>query len=342
MIPQPLAVRRSAGRPDARRGGFTLIEMVLATSLGGMVVLACLGVLGMIQRGDTTLARRSTQTTELSTLHGLVQAALGSLMMSNDQRPAEDEADADPTSEAQPEIRPRMILAEDPAVAPLARRAAYAAGGSGRQVTRPQVFELVLSSPVAGYDRPADLSDDASAQLDETRLAVRGVFELRPDRDDTWALWWRPVLEDGSPITTDLAYEQSAVRLAGGLTQLRWQVFHDSQRKTAFEATWSDDLPAYIELELTTSSGLYANWMFEVGWSSGPEIVTPETEVPAETDDTPAGTPGGPQTDGLAGGRPGAPGGGNRLGPGGRPTDGRRPNRPNAPREMPPGAGGRP
>lgn len=309
------------------RRGFTLVEMVLATSLGTMVIIASIGVLGMTSRADTTLARRSTQTIELGTLHGLMQEAFSSLLMSSDARPV---ADDDGDDADQIIIRPRMILTEDPTTAPLARRAAYAAGGSGRQITRPQVLELVLSTPIAGFGLPADLPDEIVASINETRLASRGVLELRPDDDknNTWALWWRPVLDDGSPIAPELELYQdrAAVRLAGGLTQLRWQVYHERERKTAFEATWSDDLPAYVELELTTSSGLYANWMFEVGWSSGPETqALPEPEGLADPNDPDAAPGGGFLANGTPGGRAG--GGGNRLGPrtGGRTRDGTRP-----------------
>ena len=37
---------------------------------------------------------------------------------------------------------------------------------------------------------------------------------------------------------------------------------------------WEKELPAYVEFEIQTKTGLYANWMFEIGWTKGPELAT--------------------------------------------------------------------
>jgi hypothetical protein len=99
------------------------------------------------------------------------------------------------------------------------------------------------------------------------------------------------------------------------------------QQLTELSATGLQDLPAYVEMKVSTASGLTANWMFEVGWTNGPE-----TMDEAQQDGTLAGGggpggPGGGPGNGRFGGGPGGPGGpGNargqfnanlRVGPGG-------------------------
>jgi len=70
------------------RRAFTMVEMLLALTLASSVSLACIGVLGMMTRGDATLSDRSIATRELATLHGLLQETFGSLVMSDAERPS--------------------------------------------------------------------------------------------------------------------------------------------------------------------------------------------------------------------------------------------------------------
>jgi hypothetical protein len=37
-------------------------------------------------------------------------------------------------------------------------------------------------------------------------------------------------------------------------------------------------LPAYIEFQIQTSTGIRAEWMFEVGWAKGPEVRKPRNK----------------------------------------------------------------
>jgi hypothetical protein len=96
-------------------------------------------------------------------------------------------------------------------------------------------------------------------------------------------------------------------------------VFHGREYHDEFAAEWADELPAYIELTMETADGLYAEWMFEIGWTSGGE--TAELEDVLDTgDDQGEGEPGG------VGGTVGEPGsttrGGSRLGQPGAPGEG--------------------
>lgn len=255
------------------RRAFTMLELVLAMSMASMVGVGAFAVLNMMNRGDRTLESRSTQVRELATLHGLLQDALGSLVMSNAERPntnvggesLEQDLEAlmefDGIDDDQP-VRPRMILRED--------LSGLAQSAEGRNT--PQSFELVLRDGIASYNEPEGLSDAELAALQRGREAIRGVLELRPE-GSAWALWWRPVDEHGGPIRDDHEShrEQSALRLCGGLNGFQWKAFYRGDRLPTYKATWSNDLPAYFELEVSTTTGLYASWMFEVGWTTAAE-----------------------------------------------------------------------
>lgn len=148
------------------------------------------------------------------------------------------------------------------------------------------------------------LSDEAD---EEPVRAIRGVFELHPQlRKDTgagsvmpealssgaplWELWWVPLPPRGDdPIdTTDARSveaaqrerQQAAIaggagqpyRVAGNIAFLEWKMFQGRTRRTAYEAAYWSDLPAYVEMEVETADGLTGNWLFEVSADQGLEV----------------------------------------------------------------------
>lgn len=138
--------------------------------------------------------------------------------------------------------------------------------------------------------------DDASAP---TVRAVRGAFELRPQRRDlpsgasqvaiaeadtagagaveAWELWWIPVV-DADPFAprSQATIATEPFKVAQDLRYLRWRFFDDREKKETYSAIWRDQLPAYVEVEAQTTAGLIASWLFEVEWASGPETLEPE------------------------------------------------------------------
>ncbi|MFN9976155.1 MAG: hypothetical protein ACK58T_40285, partial [Phycisphaerae bacterium] len=64
------------------------------------------------------------------------------------------------------------------------------------------------------------------------------------------------------------------VLLADNLVKCNWKLYSEGQRRPAHHAVWEKELPAYVEFELQTRTGLYANWMFEIGWTKGPELAS--------------------------------------------------------------------
>jgi hypothetical protein len=172
-----------------------------------------------------------------------------------------------------------------------------------------QMFEMVVHTPPAGRpprraasiieapddedslerakdDDPDGTRRDAPRLVSPTGKIYRGAFVLRPTADasgqppasdtpDSWTLWWQPLppaREDGNPPSAaEIAGYALPIEVASDIAYLRWQVFDDRVRKQDYAGVWRLDLPAYVEVELATTAGLWANWMFEVDWVDGSE-----------------------------------------------------------------------
>jgi len=294
-----------------------------------------------------------------------------------------EEDEENPAWDGQGE-RPRIILQTDHSN-DLARSLTLIAPPPGDPMGMPQRFEAVLPrSPIPSSLRLPTQGWLASGIDVENDLevygisgAVRGVFEFRPngsremllaqagysvaggevqglDREPGWTMWWRPIfpeevarLNAGEPETEAdiLAAAIEAYPIIRGIKRARFLAFDNGYRLVNYAARTASDLPAYIELEIETWSGIYANWMFEVGWVNGADPTSPSDEPTPDAADTPEGegvntpSPGGtPQPQRLTpggtrspGSRPGTidrqrrpdstiprrdPGGGNRTGGG--------------------------
>ncbi len=130
--------------------------------------------------------------------------------------------------------------------------------------------------------------------------AVRGAFELRPvpqaqlnamsvpeDSKPLWELWWVPLpprFADDDAENAELTAIQppdvlqpvgQPYRLASKIEALEWRVFVKNQRQTTYTLAYTNDIPAYVEMELKTRSGFTANWLFELNWVSGAEVNQP-------------------------------------------------------------------
>jgi len=264
-----------------------------------------------------------------------------------------DEAEAgDEQAGAETIKLPRLLLEPDtdPTLTSLISSARL--GGGGGPVAVPQRLEVVLSSVpirpptvqstvwanalVGVEDLEAEEAAEAAGVEDYD--GVRGAFVLRPDDptlraaaartargDDRvgWTLWWQPLDDRSEPA-----------RVASGLAACNFQMFREREMVTELVGANAEELPTYIQLEVETLSGLYANYLFEVVWT-----VDVEDESASATSG--AGGAGG---DGGQGGNQaqndqfgGGPGGGRRGG--GRPQDGEQSGRPKplTPQSAPPG-----
>lgn len=129
-------------------------------------------------------------------------------------------------------------------------------------------------------------ADDDSRLPDAVGAAVRGAFELRPaarsadpSRPRSWSLYWQPLTPLPSTRSEAERTEPPPVAVPNGppvevatdLEYVHWQVFRQRERWSAHRGLFYSDLPAYIEMEVRTIDGVWANWMFEVDWAIGSE-----------------------------------------------------------------------
>ncbi len=364
---------RKMKRTPSRRG-FTLIETILAATLGSMVLLVTVGIFMFAASSERSFARRFDHASDMARLQVTLRRAMQTLVMKENATGVQNAAAAEETA---PVDRPRIWLGPDDVAA------GYIEGGRARPqgAASVQRLELVLSTPplpnallgpAAGWASPGSLDalDFSLADLEgENTGGVRGVFELRPDgqrerlmrsvgldrpnwpipgkNDEVtgWTLWWRPMtieeidhLEAGGAwLSDEVQTDAGQMRLAAaapllrGLTECRWLFFDDRTKLEAYQGLEMNDLPAYVELEVRTKSGLYANWMLEMGWTVGadPSAEEEEDASGAEGDANDEAGDGG--AGGAAGQRESLTGGRGRTNPGGTRRGGRT-NEPAPPR----------
>ncbi len=346
------------------RRGFTMLEVVMAASLGALVVIACLSVMYTMQRTDEMLAKRAEHAGDLERLRMVAQRATTTLVMSTDRLPPAPRSGEQDVGAGSRFGRfqageagglapvPRLILEDDQRAGGWVMRST---GGRDFQADASPVqrIEFVLSDPPvpsaesdffarAGLREGERLSrrDSQSRFANESRFskesrfagsapenvrsknegvktaaedpsikkadtfgesgeedlgsvrAVRGALEVRPQRPsgrtireaaandeevpEAYEVWWVPLppRENGSdrPSEEAIGLAGDPVKVAGNLRFVKWRLFDDREWKSALEATWFQQLPAYMELSAETTSGMTAKWLFEVDWATGPEV----------------------------------------------------------------------
>lgn len=88
--PEALLSRTGLARRAPSRPGFTLIELVVAMALGAIVVTSTFAIFGMIDRADKLQSRRLDRAQELAIAHLVMSRAFTTLLMSDEQVPADD------------------------------------------------------------------------------------------------------------------------------------------------------------------------------------------------------------------------------------------------------------
>jgi hypothetical protein len=144
---------------------------------------------------------------------------------------------------------------------------------------------------------------DEEADYPDVR-AFRGAFELRPrpapnapagtdqPRTPRWELWWIPLptARDASAVRERFIHgtgrdTAGAFRVATDIEAFRARVFENRVWKDRYASLTSNQLPAYIEVDITMAAGISAHWLFEIGWAVGPEIrQAPAGTAPAADD----------------------------------------------------------
>lgn len=221
----------------------------MAAALGVIVAGACIGLFAAIQRADKRSNQRTASIEAMSRLHRTLQRTMRTVLLDLPKR--------------------RPAGTPDPIEAPRTR-VALTETSDGLQR-----LEVTLSQPpimglVAG--RPADPISRYQP--------VRGMFEMR--RPVTAAslrsgdpspieLWWVPYQVGIDEPNTD-----AQVKVADSINELAIRFAKTNEQKqlekmrTASFTDWSQ-IPAYVEVQITTIDGAKAQWMFEVSGSTGME-----------------------------------------------------------------------
>ncbi len=251
------------------RRGFTLLEMMLSMVVGMLVLATALAVILAVTRTDRDLAQRALEQHEVATTRVAINRALTNL------RPARNNIVRD-------------FLGSD--ASEDAIKAYYATPYAEPIDGAPYRFQLDTSIGTARLELVSDRvpigaiesgSDEESDQQAGTRITFadldgfRGAFELELAPDEkAYLLWWKPLpprdMPDGAWF--DEATLPEPTLLCSHVESLTWTAFIKSSRIDRVRAIESQQFPAYVELELTTTGGLYNSWMFELGWTPGPEV----------------------------------------------------------------------
>ena len=228
------------------RRGFTLLEVLLSTVLGSLVVLAGLSVMATLARVDRTLGIRSRATTEMATTHVILQKMFRATVLSNvDQTPGAAPEEGDEQVEQPEEVSPARFAQElrtrqDMTLVPahwlrgIDDDRAWATNADGERVALPRIIirpdvspslvraaadlgftgvmqslEIVTSEPPGGMRWPSLLTPEEAEVMRSRIIASRGLLEVRPEPEDdgvSWSLWWRPLMPDGRPFPGDGEY----------------------------------------------------------------------------------------------------------------------------------------
>ncbi|MFN0134057.1 MAG: type II secretion system protein J [Phycisphaerales bacterium] len=325
------------------RRGFTILEVVMASALGTMIVLACLGIMGAMSRTNRLTERRFEQISTLERIHVVMDRTFSSLVMADPSISGlqaiangntTPETEGEQTTTAGATLRPRLMLEADST--PSLKTALQRAGTSDLATYTPQRLEVVLDRPPLPKDFAMGLDDSVQANQGPAVEPVvqpgpvRGVFELRPDRATNvvsqptdaapvqgWTLWWRPLPTDSTgtdpwELALDPTEDSDAVPVATGLARCQWTAFAKRARSSSLSAMQFIDLPAYMEMEVRTLDGMTATWMFEVSWTVGKEVIEDATGTEDETEGDSAGGRRAEEL-GIGGGGGGGGGGGART-----------------------------
>ncbi|MGQ0627430.1 MAG: PulJ/GspJ family protein [Phycisphaerales bacterium] len=162
-----------------RRRGFTIIELVLASAVGALVVLGALGIFSMLGKAERRSELRADAATELARLHVAFQRAFRTIVTEVKPRPPR------PTRAGTPAARPSTGTEPPPEEEPAPEVEEVVLTGPPRlnlaidENGRPKIEVMVAASPVPIRleSGPVNL---AALGFPEVGGGVWGKFELRP------------------------------------------------------------------------------------------------------------------------------------------------------------------
>jgi hypothetical protein len=170
-----------------------MLELVLAASLGGFVILATLAVFLQIDRTETLLSARTRDANELANMRLVIERATSNFVMSTDPVPAREQAKAGETGTNSrfddsrlkqmlaSEVAPRMVLEDDPALANIAIRRQGSADWTA-DATKVQRLEMVLSDPPVPQEESDPFGRVDGGMGERRKFYVRGDLTERRER----------------------------------------------------------------------------------------------------------------------------------------------------------------
>ena len=305
---------RRTNHPGARRAtrasrrGFTALELMMATAIGAVVLLAAMGVFGMMERMDRFQSDRFREASDTAFAHTIVRRAMQTMVakapidsaemierstgISRDEaRPREERPD-----DGNNALRDEMAKRFNPMLHGLqgqykddrGKNEPLTLDGFGRVIFPKSMFVLEPSGVLttSNANAPSRLELTMLAQpapgAPASALFVRGAFEVEPRRKG-WALVYRPILPEGEPID-----------LLDGVMALEWQVLvrgdeagkslftrnalgrgqpeNDDKGgvwKAAISAETPAEFPKAIRLRALLSTGRSIDWLFEPSITTG-------------------------------------------------------------------------
>ncbi|MCA9279929.1 MAG: prepilin-type N-terminal cleavage/methylation domain-containing protein [Phycisphaeraceae bacterium] len=128
----------------------------------------------------------------------------------------------------------------------------------------PQTWSLYYR-PIAIYRRPIEENEQSEPVRGEETGSESGEQIEQTEQ----AIGTKPTEELVEYRVLGL---EESVQILSNVTFLRWIAFQGGHMRNAYRASAVTEMPAYMELEFTTASGLTAQWMFDVSWSVGAEL----------------------------------------------------------------------
>jgi len=342
----------------ARQRGFTLLELVLASMLGGAVILAIMGLMSAIRITEVRTRSINRGLVDLNRVHSVATKALSQIVVlppaksKKKEAPgaeplptSSDELDADgQPKDKSSEQRPPRILLETDALNP------------GQQ----RLELLVAEPPALGGIDGSNLQGSRGSWFSKQR----GAFELvaRAKLEEGNDLYWVvfPLLEgdasasgsskadlvptltgtpsvaaqantDDAPtndLITDATGATARLLIAEKVMRLNWRMVKSNENGAVEPFTEGrvlnqNELPAYFEADIALASGHSVVWMFEVGWVTEAVKESGPNRLGDRDPSKPEGGSGGSNNLPASGFDSGKPGG--RSGPtGGNPSTGGR------------------
>ena len=296
-------------RARGSRAGFTALELMMATAVGAVVLLAALGVFGMMERMDRFHSARFQESADTVFAHTVVRRAMQTLVA---KAPIDGGAELErATGFGRENLRPREERQDDgndELRREMARRGnipmlhglrgeyrddreeeGQTLDNLGRVIFPKSMLVLepsgVLTTSSAHAPSRLEVTMLAAGAAPPSALFVRGAFEVEP-RGRGWALLYRPIAPEGDPI-----------ELLDGVLALEWQVVErgveagksmftrtDLRRTAQTPAPEDDtggvwrselsaetpaDFPKAVRLRALLSTGRSIDWLFEPSITTG-------------------------------------------------------------------------